>query len=275
MVLGGSVGADHVKAERLDPASARLHGRSDGPHPVLPIRVFQDRVDVDGPTGPEGSERIREELHGGMGEVQDDPVHGGDLPQDGPRVPFPNLHAVRAIRRDILSEEFDRRRVRVRGDDPSGRAAASDQDRVRSYARERVRDGLARGDLRGHARPFAAEPRAEVGSRHIHAVPEAVLRVDGRRPRLPRHDLEVPHAQPPCDAPVLGDRTEVPVPCQDRAAEFRPVGHQRLWNLQDGDVPDHVERGRELGPQGVRHAGHVLVAPDGREGLLEVVLLRR
>jgi hypothetical protein len=219
-------------------------------------------------------ERIGQELHGGVGEVQDDPVHGSDRSQDAPRVAFADLDAVGPVRGHILSEELDRGGIGVGSDDPRGLTAPGDEDGVRPHAGEGIRDDLPGGDLGSHAPPFAPKPGAEVGASHVHAVPEAELRVDGRRPRLSRDDLEVPDAEHSRDAPIPGDRVEIPIPREDRAADFRPVRNEGFRDFEDGHIPDHVEGGRQLGPQRVRHADHVLVAPDGPERLLEVPLLR-
>jgi hypothetical protein len=201
---------------------------------------------MDGASRLEGRQRVRKEIHRGMGQVQDDAVERSGLPQDDSRVPVAHLDAVGPISRYVPPEEVHGDGIGVRGDDPRGLTPSCDQDGEGPDTREGVGHRLAGAYLTSDSQPLAPESGAEVGPCHVHVVPQAELRADGRRPGVSGDDLEIADAEFSHDPAVVGDDPQGVVPFQDSAAELRTMWGERLRDLEDRDVPYDVERGREL-----------------------------
>jgi len=273
VVLGRRVRADDVTVKRFHPPAGPLHGPPDRPDPVLAVRVLQDAVHVDDAPRAERRERVGQEVHRGMGEVQEDPVQGRGLSQDDAGVPLAHLDAVRTVGRGVAPQQVHRDRVGVRRDDPRGCASLRDEDGIGAHPRERIGHGLPGAHLVRDAESLASETGAEVGPGHVHVVPQPEFRADGRRAVFSGDDFEVPDAELPSDSVVLGDNAQRVAPCQDGPADLPAMGDERLRNLEHRDVADHVEGGGELRAEVRGHADDVLVAPDGAEGLLELPLL--
>src|SRR5207247_8757807 len=114
------------------------------PIPGLAFLGFlEDAVHMDRAASAEGPDRGSDVVHRGMREVQDDPVHGGDLPEDGVRVPLTYRDMVRPIRCDVLSKKSYRPWIRIRSVNLARSDSFPDEDRVRPDAREGGRDRCA------------------------------------------------------------------------------------------------------------------------------------
>src|SRR5256885_10113561 len=105
------------------------------------------------------------------------------------------------------------------------------EDRIRTDAREGVRDCLALFDQVCDSFPLGSKSGTEVGLRKIDAVAETVLRVRRRRPPLPRDDVDFPNPVLSLHAAVLKDHTDPRDPPADRLAH-RPLMVMQLgWDL--------------------------------------------
>src|SRR2546423_12040793 len=117
-----------VLREALHPETRGSSGGLDLIAGLAFLGCLENAVHMDGAASPEGLERGSEVVHRGMRKVQDDPVHGGDLPEDGVRVPLTYRDMVRPIRCDVLSKKSYRPRIRIRSVDLSRSALFRDED---------------------------------------------------------------------------------------------------------------------------------------------------
>src|SRR5437773_3927837 len=170
---------------------------------------------MDRAASPEGPERGSDVVHRGMREVQDDAVHGGDLPEDGVRVPLTYRDTVRPIRRDVLSKKSYRPWIRIRSVNLARSAPLRDEDRVRPDPREGVRDRFAGFDQIRDPFSLRRELRTEIGAGRVHAIVQAVLRVNGGGPRLSRDDVDLPDPVLLLHSAILEDHTDFRIPLTD------------------------------------------------------------
>jgi len=227
---------------------------------------------VDRATRFEGPEGIGQKVKRRVRQVQDDPVHGRDLPEDRTRVACANRHAVSTIRRYVRAQQLDGDRVRIRGVDFSRAARLRNQDRIGTDPRERIRDDLpVPGQVRD-AQSLRGESRAEVCFPQVDEIREAVLEVAGRGPRLPRDDLDLADAVFPFDPAILHDDENPGIPSEDGPSDRLAVAVQLSRDLDDRNVSDDVERAGEGCAQGRRDIGDVFVAPHRNISLGEVSL---
>src|SRR6266550_6523370 len=105
LIFRRRVGSHVVSREAFHPEPCGSNGRTDPVAGLAFLGLLEDAVHMDGAASPEGLERGSEVVHRGMRKIQDDPVHGGDLPEDGVRVSFTYRDVVRPIRCDILSKK--------------------------------------------------------------------------------------------------------------------------------------------------------------------------
>src|SRR3989454_1611591 len=119
------------------------------------------------------------------------------------------------------------------------------EDGIRTDARERVRDRLALSDQVRDSFPLGGKSGTEVGLRKIDAVAEAVLRVRGRRPPLPRDDVDLPNPVIPLHAAVLKDHADPRIPSADGFANRLSMISQFVWNLNHGDVAHDIKGTRQ------------------------------
>ena len=290
-VRGASRSSDRDIESRLEPSGRVLpdraprqvrHSESGGPGDradrVLPrggLRALHDPIQVDGPRGAEGGQRVGQELQGRVREVEDDPVHGGDVSEDLARVPFVDVDSIRPVRRHVRPEEVHGHGIHVGGVDPAGARAPRDQDGIGPDARERVCDDFPIPGGVHDSLALPSQARAEIGPREIDAVTEAVLHVDRRRPPLAREDLDLAHAMFRGDPPVLEDDPDLGVPPQDGRADRGSMGTKLLRELDQGDIADDVKGTRQVLTDLARDIDDVLVAPNGDEPLVELPLRRR
>src|SRR5437773_11908764 len=92
-----------VLREAFHPEPCGLSGGLDPIAGLAFLGFLEDAVQMDRAASPEGPERGSDVVHRGMREVQDDAVHGGDLPEDGVRVPL--------TYRDMVRPRSEERRV--------------------------------------------------------------------------------------------------------------------------------------------------------------------
>src|SRR5438132_254934 len=275
LIFRRRVGTHMVLREAFHPEPRGSSGRLDLIAGLAFLGCLEDAVDVDGAASPEGPERGSKVVHRGMRKIQDDPVHGGDLPEDGVRVPLTYSDMVRPIRGDVLSEKSYRPWIRIRSVDLCRSASFRDEDRVRPDAREGVRDRFAGFDQIRDPLALRRESGTEVGSRQVHTIVQAVLRVNGGGPRLSRDDVDLPNPVLPLHAAILEDDTDLRIPPPDGVADGHPMLPQFLRNLDDGDVANDVKGARQQPASRGRDFDDILVTPDGHESFLELSFLRR
>src|SRR6266480_2132081 len=105
LIFRRRVGSHVVLPEVFHPEPCGSKGRMDLIAGLAFLGCLEDAVHMDGAASPEGLKRGSEVVHRGMRKIQDDPVHGGDLPEDGVRVPLTYRDMVRPIRCDVLSKK--------------------------------------------------------------------------------------------------------------------------------------------------------------------------
>src|SRR3989440_7309134 len=274
LIFRRRVGSHMVLREAFHPEPSGSNGRMDPIAGLAFLDLLEDAVHMDGATSTKGLERGSEVVHRGMGKIQDDPIHGGDLPEDGVRVPLTYCDMVRPIRCDVLSKKSYRPWIRIRSVDLSRSASFRDEDRVRPDAREGVRDRFAGFDQIRDPLALRRESGTEVGSRQVHAIVQAVLRVNGRGPRLPRDDVDLPNPVLPLHAAILEDDTDLRIPPPDGVADGHPMLPQFLRNLDDGDVANDVKGARQQPTGRGWDLDDILVTPDGHESFLELSFFR-
>src|SRR5436853_2415093 len=275
LIFRRRVGTHMVLREAVHPEPRGSSGGSDLIAGLAFLGFLEDAVHMDHAASPEGPERGSEVVHRGMRKVQDYPVHGGDLPEDGVRVPLTYRDMVRPIRGDVLSKKSYRPWIRIRSVNLSRSASFRDEDRVRPDAREGVRDRFAGIDQIRDPFSLRREPGTEVGSRQVHAIVQAVLRVNGSSPRLSPDDVDLPDPVLPLHTAILEDDTDLRIPPPDGVADGHPVLPQFLWNLDHGDVANDVKGARQQPAGRGRDLDDILVTPDGHESFLELSFLRR
>src|SRR6266550_6834259 len=202
------------------------------------------------------------------------PIHGGDQPEDGVRLPLTYRDMVRPIRCDVLSKKSYRPWIRIRSVDLSRSASFRDEDRVRPDPREGVRDRFAGFDQIRDPFSLRRESGTEVGSRQVHTIVQAVFRVNGGGPRLSRDDVDLPDPVLPLHTAIFEDDTDLRIPPPDGVADGHPVLPQFLWNLDHGDVANDVKGARQHPAGRGRDLDDILVTPDGLESFLELSFLR-
>ena len=148
------------------------------------------------------------------------------------------------------------------------------EDGIRTDAREGVRDCLALFDQVCDPFPLGGESGTEVGLRKIDAVAETVLRVRGRRPPLPRDNVDFPNPVLSLHAAVLKDHTDPRVPPADRFADRPPVLAQFFGNLDHSDVAHDIKGARQRPAHRWRDFDDVFVTPDGHESFVKLCLFR-
>jgi len=129
--------------------------------------------------------------------------------------------------------------------DLSRSAPLRDEDRVRPDAREGVRDRFAGFDQIRDPFSLRRESRTEVGSRQVHVIVQAVLRVNGGGSRLSRDDVDLPDPVFPLHTAILEDDTDFRIPPPDGVADGHPMLPQFLRNLDDGNVANDVKGARQ------------------------------
>ena len=224
------------------------------------VGLLQNPVQMDGAARAEGCEGVWEEFEGGVGEVEDDPVDGRDGPEDLPRIPLMDEDPICSIRGDIRVQELDGGRVRVGGMHLSRTSSSCDEDRIRSNARERIRDNLAFLHKVGNPRAFRAEARAEIRASQVDVVPQAVLEVDRGRARLSRENFDRSNPVFSRDSTILDGGADFRIPLQDRPPNLSSIRPKFLRDLDDRDVADDVERTRKAMSQFRGNRDDVLVA---------------
>src|SRR6266480_2278530 len=246
LIFRRRVGSHVVLREAFHLEPRGSNGRTDPIAGFAFLVLLKDAVHMDGAASPEGLERSSEVVHRGVRKIQDDSVHRGDLPEDGVRVPVTYRDMVRPIRCDVLSKKSYRPWIRIRSVDLSRSASFRDEDRVRPDAREGIRDRFAGFDQIRDPFSLRRESGTEIGARQVHAIVQAVLRVNGGGPRLSRDDVDLPD----------------------------PVLPQFLRNLDYRDVADDVKGARQQPAGRGRDLNDILVTPDGHESFLELSFLR-
>src|SRR5947208_3794656 len=273
LIFRRRVGTHVVLREAFHPEP---RGSSGGLDPIAGLAFLgflEDAVDVDGAASPEGPERGSKVVHRGMRKIQDDPVHGGDLPEDGVRVPLTYRDMVRPIRCDVLSKKSYRPWIRIRSVNLARSAPLRDEDRVRPDPREGVRDRFAGFDQIRDPFSLRRESRTEVGSRQVHAIVQAVLRVNGGGPRLSRDDVDLPDPVLPLHTAILEDDTDLRIPPPDGVADGHPELPQFLRNLDYRDVADDVKGARQQPAGRGRDLSDIVVTRDVHESFLELSFL--
>src|SRR5205823_2871510 len=148
-------------------------------------------------------------------------------------------------------------------------APLRDEDRVRPDPREGVRDRFAGFDQIRDPFSLRRESRTEIGARQVHAIVQAVLRVNGGGPRLSRDDVDLPDPVLPLHTAILEDHTDFRIPPPDGVADGHPARPQFLRNLDYRDVADDVKGARQQPAGRGRDLNDILVTPDGHESFLE------
>jgi len=162
VVLRGRVCADRVEPEILDLHAGLCGDRSDAVGRGTLVRPLQDSVDVDHASRPESRERMAQVVERRVRQIEDDAVDGPNPLQDLAGIALVRRDKVDPVGSDIRAEQRDGGGVHVGGVDDPGSTSFRDQDGVRAYPGEWIRDGFACKDLIRDPLTFRGEPRAEV-----------------------------------------------------------------------------------------------------------------
>src|SRR3989440_9066911 len=160
-------------------------------------------------------------------------------------MPLMHRDAIRSIGRDVLAKKFHGGGIRIRCMNVARSTEFRNEDGIRTDAREGVRDRLALFDQVCDPFPLGSKSGTEVGLRKIDAVAETVLRVRGRRPPLPRDNVDFPNPVLSLHAAVLKDHTDPRVPSADGFANRLSMLSQFVWNLDHGDVAYDIKGTRQ------------------------------
>ncbi len=229
---------------------------------------------MDHASRPKSGERVAQVVERRVRKIEDNAVDGSDLLQDLAGIALVRRDTVDPIGSDIRAEQRDGGGIHVGGVDDLGSTSFRDQDGVRAYPGEWIRDGFACKDLIRDPLTFRGEPGAEVRVGEIDHVVKAVFCVYGRRPLFARDDLDGSNPALALHPAVLHDDSHLRIPPENRSPDRLAMPLQLVRDFQDGDVSNHVEGAGKRSAERLRHLNDVFVAPDGHKSLAEVPLVR-